>query len=184
MSVFPPNIKSLPEWAQDRLRWLEQREDNLRAENSALRGEVATLRGARSAEDVREMLCEASCVDVTDARCARIWSLLEHPATTMTTLAVIADERGESYAKARAELAALQSRLAAAEAEAERAAELLVEASGWMKAECYSLHHRRNQYHASDEACPVEALQSELLARIDALLAPKSQGPAGGEVVP
>ena len=89
------------------------------AKTAALRGEVATLRGARSAEDVREMLCEASCVDVTDARCARIWSLLEHPATTMTTLAVIADERGESYAKARAEVAALQARLAAAEARAD-----------------------------------------------------------------
>lgn len=82
---------------------------------NALRGEIATLRGARSVEDVREMLCEASCVDVTDERCARIWSLLEHPATTMTTLAVIADERGESYAKASATVASLRTRLAAAE---------------------------------------------------------------------
>lgn len=110
MGMLPPDITGLPEWAQSRLRWLEQREENMRAE-------IATLRGARSVEDVREMLCEASCVDVTDERCARIWSLLEHPATTMTTLAVIADERGESYARARAEVAALQSRLAAAESE-------------------------------------------------------------------
>lgn len=171
--MFPPNIKSLPEWAQDRLRWLEQREDNLRAENSALRGEVATLRGARSAEDVREMLCEASCVDVTDARCARIWSLLEHPATTMTTLAVIADERGESYAKARAELAALQSRLAAAEARVGELEGVLTLCRPYV---CKIPVGRVDPESGYDG--------DQIASAIDALLAPKSQGPAGGEVVP
>jgi len=98
-------------------RTLRTERDALVKERDALRGEVATLRGARSPDDVCEMLCEASCVDVTPERCARIWSLLEHPATTMTTLAVIADERGESYAKAAAERDAATARADKAERE-------------------------------------------------------------------
>lgn len=121
-------VDSLLREADARANTAKVATDLMRAERDALRGEVATLRGARSAEDVCEMLCEASCVDVTPERCARIWSLLEHPATTMTTLAVIADERGESYATMRAR----------AERAEEALRELLVDAEGSYGSEAWS----------------------------------------------
>lgn len=75
----------------------------------------------RNVDDVCEALCEASCVDVSPEKCAAIWALMEDPATTKFSLAVVAWERGESHRRLRAQHAALvallgRARVALAEA--------------------------------------------------------------------
>lgn len=82
MSVFPPNIKSLPEWAQDRLRWLEQREDNMRAEIAELKARLAAAE-ARAERAVGLLGDARKCVSLVnvngyyDVWLARCYALLK-----------------------------------------------------------------------------------------------------------
>ena len=87
----------------------------------AITAEVESLRALnesrlsepRSAEDVCEALCEASCVDVSHEKCAAIWDLMAGPSTTLFSLAVRAWERGESNRRLMDERAALTAEVAA-----------------------------------------------------------------------